>query len=72
MNAHEKYDFLKDDKLLDYEWPSIYVFYEGSYYLYDHDYGNVSKLEHFVNRILNPFLILKSEEDIDTFLDIQV
>jgi len=50
--------------------PTIAVFYDGSYYIYDGNKDSKEEMLHFINRVINPIVQLKTDEDVENFLDV--
>ena len=50
------------------EIPSIYVYYDGTYYPYLNSLDSPTSLLHFINRLLHPLVYLKSKASIESFL----
>jgi hypothetical protein len=50
--------------------PSIVVYYDGQYYLYEGSKDSKAELLHFMNKLINPLVQLKSDEEVENFLDL--
>lgn len=49
----------------------MYIYYDGTYYPFGWDYyAEPQRLIHMMNRLLHPLVVLKTEESIEAFLDI--
>mmetsp|Transcript_16561 Transcript_16561/g.28176 ORF Transcript_16561/g.28176 Transcript_16561/m.28176 type:complete len:297 (+) Transcript_16561:287-1177(+) len=78
VDSSKKMDLFAKEGLPNKPQPSIQVYYDGTYYEYDGSFeveaseeggeGKIALL-HFINRLLNPLVQLKSEEEIELFLD---
>mgnify|MGYP006893274618 CR=1 FL=1 len=69
VDTEKAWDFIETDNLWTYEDPSIAVFFEGRYYPYDNTYEDPKYLLQFINKLLHPVLILKTESDMDKFMN---
>lgn len=70
VDISKKYSVLEDEKLIGQNSPSIFVYYEGKYFMYDNDMDKPLMLLHFINRLLHPVVTLRFKEDIELFLNV--
>ncbi|CDW90844.1 UNKNOWN [Stylonychia lemnae] len=69
LDISKKYDFIEKEGIMTQSSPSMFVYFDGQYYIFE---GNVqSKVEflHFMNKIINPLITLKTDEDVQKFLN---
>lgn len=45
------------------------MFYDGKYFVYDNTYTDVKYLMMFINRLLHPMVYLKTEQEVNTFMN---
>lgn len=71
VDASLDHGFLFSDKLMEHDFPIIYVVYEGRFYPYDNTLSEPRLLIQFLNRLLHPLLGLKKESEVEAFLDLR-
>lgn len=69
VDVSKKYSFISQENLHRSIVPAIYVYYEGVYYNFDSKDPTPETLLHFINRLLHPLVPLRTQEQIELFLD---
>ena len=70
VDISQKYAFIEKEQITSEAAPTIAVFYDGRYYIYDGSKDSKEELIHFINRVINPIVQLKTDEDVENFLDV--
>lgn len=70
-----RYNFLQETGISVNNVPAIYIFFDNKFYIHDIDSteGNIedpTTLLHLINKLMYPLLELKTEADVDAFLDL--
>lgn len=70
-----RFDWLEKTGMAMDNVPSVYVFFDGKFYIHDLDstqgaIADPTTLLNFMNKLMHPLLELKSEQEVDSFLDL--
>lgn len=63
-----KPSFLDKENIRSDNVPAIVVYYDGHYYEYSGSKDSKAELLHFMNKLINPIVTLKSDEEVEAFL----
>jgi len=68
----QKNSIIQQQNLRTTDLPAVYVYYDGDYYPIKADsYSEHKKVIHLMNRLLHPLVNLKSQEQIEEFLNVK-
>jgi len=72
-----RYDFLEKTGMSMTNVPAVYVFFDGKYYIHDLDstlgaIPDPTTLLNLMNKLMHPLLTLKSEQEVERFLDLSL
>ena len=75
VDSAMRYNFLQETGISVNNVPAIYIFFDNKFYIHDIDSteGNIedpTTLLHLINKLMYPLLELKTEADVDAFLDL--
>lgn len=64
VDINKKWEFIDRDGLRTDQIPSIFIYFEGDYFLYEGNKQTIEELLHFVNKLINPMITLSTDDDI--------
>lgn len=70
VDVSKKYGLFESEGLNVANVPKVLVYYDGTYYPFTMN-NDPKLLYHFINRLLHPLITLKTQETIETFLDVE-
>lgn len=71
VDVAEKSSFLEQQNVRTTDLPAVFVYYDGAYYSFPREhFGEPKRLIHLMNRLLHPLVNLRSQEAIETFLNV--
>ena len=70
-----RFNFLQETGISVNNVPAVYVFFDNKFYIHDIDSteGNIedpTTLLHLINKLMYPLLELKTDKEVDAFLDL--
>ncbi len=64
VDVAKKYNFVDKEYLRVETQPSVFVFFEGSYYIYEGNRSSEIEFLHWMNKLINPIVTLNTDEEI--------
>lgn len=72
VDIAKKYAFVERENIRSDNLPSIVVYFDGNYYLYEGNKDSKEELLHFINKIINPIVPLKTDDEVENFLNLNL